>query len=495
MNVDANLSVDAALATAHARYAANNPNSRTANRRAETVLPGGNTRSVLHFEPYPLTLVRGVESVVWDVDGHQYIDFVGEFSAGLYGHSNEIIKAAIIEALNIGTVLAAPTQLEADLAAAITRRFPSMELLRFCNSGTEANIMAIVTALAVTGRRKILVFREAYHGGVLTFARDGSPINLPLDYVLVDYNDAEAAAAAIHHHADDLAAVIVEPILGAGGNIPATPEFLRMLRRESERTGALLIFDEVKTSRCGPGGMQGQLGIVPDLTTLGKYLGGGLPTGAFGGRREIMSKYDPRLPNAFRHAGTFNNNVCSMNAGLAGLTRVFTAERALEFAKSCEQFRLMLNDRLVRKKLPMQFTGFGSMFTVHFSWRPVCAPKDIPPISRCLAQLFHLECLLRGILVASRGDVFVSLAVNPIQMQSLEQAIMTFANSVSRATRARIAGQNLKASHKSWHYRRPSSYFAARLHFRGGRAHRSPGTFWIAASMVAGHINTGHGPQ
>jgi len=426
--VDANLSIDAALALVREQYAAKNPKSLAANQRAQAVMPGGNTRSVLHFDPFPLTMERAKNAEVWDVDGHRYTDFVGEFSAGIYGHTDPIISAAIKEAVDLGTVMAAPTRLEADLAALIASRFPSMELVRFCNSGTEANIMAIVTAIAITARRKILAFREAYHGGVLVFATGGSAINVPFDVVLADYNDTEAAVAAIKQHANDLAALIVEPILGAAGNIPGTPEFLNSLRAETERARVMLIFDEVKTSRCSAGGMQMQLGIVPDLTTLGKYIGGGLPNGAFGGRRDIMSRYDPRAPNAFRHAGTFNNNVCSMMAGIAGLTRVFTPERAREFSETCESFRLKLNAELAADNLPIRLTGLGSMFTIHFTRHAIQSPKDIPAISRKLSQLFHLETLLRSILVTSRGDIFVSLPINQSQLRELRQAIMAFAN-------------------------------------------------------------------
>lgn len=426
--MDANLSVDAALALAREQYAAKNPNSRLANERAQAAMPGGNTRSVLHFDPFPLTMTKGVDAQLFDVDGHSYSDFVGEYSAGLFGHSNPVIKAAIQEALEVGTVMASPTLLEANLAEVVRGRFPSMELLRFCNSGTEANLMAIVTAIAVTKRRKVLVFREAYHGGVLVFAGGGSPVNVPFDYVLADYNDTEGSVALIRQHADNLAAVIVEPILGAGGNIPGTPEFLKALRAESERAGALLIFDEVKTSRCGAGGMQGALGIKPDLTTLGKYLGGGLPTGAFGGRKDIMARYDHRTAGAFKHAGTFNNNVCTMMAGYAALTKVFTSSVADEFQASCEQFRTSLNDEMTKKRVPISFTGLGSLLTIHFSRKPISTPGDIRPVSKKLGQLFHMESILRSILVAARGDIFISLAVTQDQLERLRQAIMAFAD-------------------------------------------------------------------
>jgi glutamate-1-semialdehyde 2,1-aminomutase len=426
MRADANLSIETALSHARACYAAQNPNSRLANLAAQAVMPGGNTRSVLHFDPFPLTMAKGVEAQLLDVDGHSYADFVGEFSAGLFGHSNSVIKAAIHEALDMGTVMASPTRLEIDLAEAVRLRFPSMEMIRFCNSGTEANLMAIVTAIAYTGRRKLLVFREAYHGGVLVFSGGGSPLNVPFDYVLADYNDVEGSEAVIRAHANTLAAVIVEPILGAGGNIPGKPAFLEMLRTASNSVGALLMFDEVKSSRCGAGGVQGTLGITPDMTTLGKYLGGGLPTGAFGGRREVMKHYDHRLPNPFKHAGTFNNNVCTMMAGHAALTKVFTAAKANEFARSCEQFRTQLNDDMQNRGVPVQFTGLGSLITIHFSARPINSPRDIPAASKKLGQLFHMECVLRSILVAARGDIFISLAVTQAQLDHLRQAVIDF---------------------------------------------------------------------
>ena len=194
---EGNLTIDVALASTRERYVKSNPKSKAAHEKAKKVFPGGNTRSVLHFDPFPLTMERGEGAELWDIDGHRYFDFVGEFSAGLYGHTDPTIQAAIVEALESGVVLAAPTALEEKLASALSARFPSLQRLRFCNSGTEANILAIVTAIAVTGRSKILAFREAYHGGVLVFSGGGSPTNVPFDVDLADYNDVEGATALI----------------------------------------------------------------------------------------------------------------------------------------------------------------------------------------------------------------------------------------------------------------------------------------------------------
>ena len=272
-----------AIEDARSRYASANPLSQAADESAARYLPGGNTRTVLHYEPFPLTMVRGDGAELTDLDGHRYIDMVGEYSAALFGHSDEIIKAAIHKALDSGVAMGAPTPYERELAGLLCERFPSLEQVRFCNSGTEANLMALITARVVTGRNKLLAFNDAYHGGVIKFLGGRCKLNVPFDFVLADYNDIEGTAELIRSEGEELAAVIIEPILGAGGNIQGNRKFLQMLRRMTKEIGAMLIFDEVKTARLGPAGTQGMLGIDPDLTTLGKFIGGGLPTGAFGG--------------------------------------------------------------------------------------------------------------------------------------------------------------------------------------------------------------------
>lgn len=407
-------------------FAARNPASRSAALAAQSVLPGGNTRSVLFYEPFPLTMVTGQGAEVTDVDGHTYFDFVGEFSAGLYGHSDPSIREAIVEALNGGIVLAAPNGYEVRLAQAIKERFASLELLRFCNSGTEANILAIVTALHFTKRRKVMVFDGAYHGGVLVFANGGSPINLPFEFVVAPYNDSEAASLLIRQNATELAAVIVEPILGAAGNIPGRREFLQLLRSETEAAGSLLIFDEVKTSRCGAGGMQGQVAVRPDLTTLGKYIGGGLPTGVFGGRADIMEAYNPYKAGALRHAGTFNNNVCTMAAGLVGLTKVFTPERADSFHQESEALRQGLQAQVDSRGIPLQFCGHGSLFTMHLGRKELQRAEQVTTLSRQVGQLFHIYGLLNGVAIAGRGDFYQSLPMTNVHRKQALQVVAAF---------------------------------------------------------------------
>jgi len=421
-------SLNHAIDDARSRYVSANPLSHAADEKAARYLPGGNTRTVLHFEPFPLTMVAGDGAELTDLDGHRYIDFVGEYSAALFGHSNDVIKAAIHEALDNGVAMGAPTRYERDLAGLLCERYPSLEQVRFCNTGTEANLMALSTARVVTGRNKLLAFNDAYHGGVIKFLGGHCALNMPFDFVLSDYNDIDGTASLIDQVGDELAAIIIEPILGAGGNIQGNREFLNMLRRKTKEAGALLIFDEVKTARLGPSGIQGMVGIKPDLTTLGKFIGGGLPTGAFGGSMEIMAQFNPKQKGALAHAGTFNNNVCSMAAGCAGMREIFTAQRAAEFFDQSEAFRLSLNDMFASKAVPMYANGMGSMIAIHFSSKPTKRPADISAGCQSLRPLLHFELLLDGILVCRRGDLFLSLPMDDTHLSKARTCFEKFAD-------------------------------------------------------------------
>jgi glutamate-1-semialdehyde 2,1-aminomutase len=201
-----------------------------------------------------------------------------------------------------------------------------------------------------------------------------------------------------------------------------------MLRQKTEEIGALLIFDEVKTARLGSGGIQGMLGFNADLTTMGKFIGGGLPTGAFGGSAEIMAQFDPRRQGALAHAGTFNNNVCSMAAGCAALREVYTAERAAEFFDWSESFRLSLNEMFATKDVPLYANGMGSMIALHFSREPTKRPSDITPGCRSLRPLLHMELLLDGVLFCGRGDLFLSLPMNATHLEKARLSLEKFAD-------------------------------------------------------------------
>jgi len=408
------------------RYTSLNPESQTADKRAEKVFPGGNTRTVLHFDPFPLTMIGGEGAGISDLDGHHYVDFVGEFSAGLFGHSNEIIKSAIQKAMNDGFVMGAPTQYERELAGLLCERFPSIDKIRFCNSGTEANLMALTTSRIVTGREKVLAFNDAYHGGVIKFLGGPSAFNVPFDFVLADFNDIEGTSDIISQIGDDLAAVIIEPVLGAGGNILADQAFLEMLRQKTKDVGAVLIFDEVKTARLGESGVQGMMGVQPDMTTLGKFIAGGLPTGAFGGSAEIMDRFNPKLKGALAHPGTFNNNVCSMAAGCAAMGQIYTPKRAADFFDWSEAFRHSLNELFVAKDVPMYANGLGSMIAIHFSREVTRTPSDITTGCRALRPLLHMEMLLQGVSICGRGDLFLSLPMDETHLSKARDSLEKF---------------------------------------------------------------------
>jgi glutamate-1-semialdehyde 2,1-aminomutase len=422
-----NLDLAAALAEAEQHYRAANPKSLTQHRLACAAMPGGNTRASIHVDPFPLTIVRGEGARLVDLDGHEYTDFLSEFTAGIYGHSHPSIRRAIEEALAGGINFGAVSEIEARFAAALCARFPSLELVRFTNSGTEANLMALSAARAITGRSKILVFGGGYHGGVFYFRGQGSAVNAPFDYLVGRYNDLAAIEALVRPHRHELAAILVEPMQGTTGCIPAERPFLAGLRELADETGAVLIFDEVMTSRLAPGGLQEALGILPDLTTLGKYLGGGMSFGAFGGRGELMARFDPRRKDAFQHAGTFNNNLLTMNAGYVGLTEVYTPPRARALNQWGEDLRERLNAIARRTGLAMQFTGRGSMMSVHMTDRPIRSEEDAARGNAGLRDLFWFDLLAAGIWFAKRGMFALSIALDEADADQLATAVEEFA--------------------------------------------------------------------
>jgi glutamate-1-semialdehyde 2,1-aminomutase len=421
-----NSDLDAALAEAQEAYAAKRPKSAAIHARAREIMPGGNTRTVLFYTPFPTAMARGEGCRLWDVDGREYLDLLGEYTAGLFGHSERRILDAVKDALDRGINFAAVGEKEGELASLIVGRFPSIEMVRFTNSGTEANLMALAAARGFTGRVKTMVVRGGYHGGVLTFATEHSPVNVPIPLAFTDYNDPAAATRDILAEGDQLAAVLVEPMLGSGGCIPATREFLLALREATRKTGAVLIFDEVMTSRHGAGGMQQRLGVTPDMTTLGKYMAGGMSFGAFGGRADIMAVFDGHRPGTLPHAGTFNNNVWSMAAGCVAMGTIFDAAAAETLFARGEALRVALNAACDRAGVAMQFTGVGSMLTVHFRAGPIDRPYRPAEEEDKLRELFFFDMLVAGIYLARRGMVALSLPVTDADCARYVAAVEEF---------------------------------------------------------------------
>jgi glutamate-1-semialdehyde 2,1-aminomutase len=420
-----NTDIDAALNEAKEAYVTSAPRSLARYVEASTVMPGGNTRTVLHYAPFPLAMARAEGCRMWDADGREFIDFLGEYTAGLYGHSHPVIRAALDGALDNGISFGASNMTEARFARAVCDRF-GLERVRFTNSGTEANLLAISLGRIFTRRKKVLAFDGAYHGAVFGFAGGGSPINVPFDIVLAPYNDIARTEALIAENAADLALVILEPMIGSGGCIPASAAFAAMLRQETTRVGALLILDEVMTSRLAPGGLQSVMDVKPDLTTLGKYIGGGMSFGAFGGRAEIMDLFDPRRADALPHAGTFNNNVLTMTAGLTGLQEIYTPDAAMALNARGESLRNRLNALCRAADVPMQFTGIGSMLAVHMMRGAVSSPQDAAKADPKLKELFFFDMLAHGIWLARRGMMTVSLPIGDAECEALVAAVDEF---------------------------------------------------------------------
>jgi glutamate-1-semialdehyde 2,1-aminomutase len=418
------LDLPGAIETARAAYAAKRPNSAALHDQALQVLGGGNTRTVIAYSPFPTAMTRGEDCRLWDLDGHEYLDLCGEYTAGLFGHSDPRIHAALHDVLRRGINFASVGPGEEKLARIVCERFPSIDRVRFTNSGTEANLMALTAARAFTGRSKIMAFRGGYHGGVLTFPVSGSNLaTLPLPFVLADYNDSASAASVAREHAADLAAIIVEPMQGSGGCLPAFPDFLATLRALATETGAVLIFDEVMTSRHSGGGMQKRLGITPDMTTLGKYIAGGMSFGGFGGRADIMALFGGKLS----HAGTFNNNVLSMNAGGVAMGEIFTPAVAEAHFDRGETLRARLNAIGPARGVPLCFTGLGSMMTVQFRTPAPDRPFVATPGEERLRELFFFDMLEAGIYLARRGMAALSLPVSDADTDRFVAAVDAFA--------------------------------------------------------------------
>ena len=421
--------LQAAVDQAKERYTAANPRSAERHRAAAAVMPGGNTRTVLHYAPFPLAFERGEGAYLWSLDGRRYTDLLGEFTAGLYGHSQPAIVAAVHAALDRGINFGGTNDLEQQLAQLLCDRFPSMELVRFTNSGTEANLMALALAVHATERPGVLAFRGAYHGGVLTFGDMPSAVNVPHRFVLADYGDVDGTRGVIRAHAGQLGAIIVEPMLGAGGCVPASTEFLRMLRDEADSCGAVLIFDEVMTSRLSRGGVQQLEGITPDLTTLGKYLAGGMSFGAFGGRRELMRHFDPTEPGGLAHAGTFNNNVLSMSAGIAGLRDVLTDKVLIALNARGDRLRERLNATAQEHDVAMHTSGRGSLMTIHPARGPIVSSIPLRPEQALARELLFFELLEAGFWMARRAMIALCL---PIADTDCEEFAAAYADILDR---------------------------------------------------------------
>src|SRR4051812_10274906 len=407
-----------------------NSSSQKMYDRALASLPGGNTRTTVFMKPYPIYAARGEGCRVWDLDGNVYIDCINNFTSQIHGHAHPALIRAATAQLALGSAFGLPTESEVDLAELLVSRLPSVEQVRFANSGTEAVMMALKAARAHTGRPKIAKCEGAYHGSYdyaevsldptpeawgrnapvsVAYAR-GTPDNVLADVVTIPFNDAEAAVSLIREHGRELACVLVDPMPNRAGLAPADNSYLEALRRVTREIGALLIFDEVITFRLGYAGAQGLWGIDPDLTTLGKIMGGGFPVGAVAGGKDFMAVFDPRHGKpALPHGGTFSANPVTMRAGLAAMELLDDAAfQRLDLIG--ERVRTGISEAFRRTGLPGGTVGLGSLLKIHFADRPIRDYRSAYPTEQegRRQAIFNLALLNRGVLAAGYGLMALS---------------------------------------------------------------------------------------
>jgi glutamate-1-semialdehyde 2,1-aminomutase len=415
--------------------------SRALFAEAQQFMPGGVNSPVRAFRGVggdPVFIERASGPYLFDVDGNRYLDYVQSWGPMILGHAHPAVLKAVTEAAAKGFSYGAPTEAESELARLVIDSVPSIEMVRFVNSGTEATMSALRLARAYTGRGKIVKFSGCYHGhadmllvqagsGVATMGLPDSP-GVPAETtghtLIAPYNDASAVEELFRTYPNEIAAVIVEPVAANMGVVPPRPGFLEELRRLTQAYGALLIFDEVLTGfRLALGGMQERAGITPDLTCLGKIIGGGLPVGAYGGRREIMEQVAPAGP--MYQAGTLSGNPLAMAAGIATLKELRKPGRYAELERKAALLGDGLAQAIQQTSVPAQLVRIGCLFTIFFTTQPVhnyAAAKTSD--TQRFAQFFW-SMLRQGVyLPPSQFETgFVSLAFDDAMLEETVQCV------------------------------------------------------------------------
>lgn len=428
-------------------YLARTPASRALHVRAREVMPGGDTRSGTFHAPYPLFISQGDGCWLTDADGRRHLDTLYNFTSLLHGHAFPPIVEAINAQAARGTVHGTANALQVELAEVLRQRVPSVERLRFCNSGTEATLGAIRAARAFTGKPAILKMAGGYHGShdPVSIAMSAGAGDLPPgitagvagEVIVGAFNDLDRTAALVRRHRDRLAAVIVEPMLGSGA-IVADAAFLHGLRAVTAECDMLLILDEVITFRLGVGGLQGVFGITPDLTSFGKIMGGGLPVGAFGGRADVMATFDPSRPGAIAHSGTYNGNAATMAAGLVALAHFDDAAvRALN--ATGDALRARLNAVIADAAIDAVVTGYGSLMQLHLTAPPVPTPEAALAADGRFVKLMHLALANRGVFSSTRQLYVVPTVVTPAHLDHFVAAFADALGVVAGASRTAAA--------------------------------------------------------
>lgn len=419
--------------------------SRELDRRISSSLPGGNTRTQTYYAPYPLGISHGKGCRIWDVDGNEFIDILNNYTSLVLGHADPRVVEAITEQARAGTAFPAPGERQAELGELIRVRIPSIEAVRFTNSGTEAVMQAVKVARAFTGRSEIAKLEGGYHGSWEQVPSSRSyfegisghtiPEGVRALLHMVPVNDIERLTDLVKERGDRLAAIIIVPVLG-DGILACEPSYVRAARELCDRHGIVLIFDEIITARLHVGGYQAVLGVRPDITTLGKIIGGGLPVGAVGGRADILSLYDPRRPGHIGHPGTFNGNPMTMAAGCATLKAYGEAEVA-RLGHLGDRLAVGLRQSFDRHGVAAVVNVCGSLLHTHVGRsEPVAAWEDVWLGHPHLAA-FHRLALEEGVYMAPRGLIALSTPMDEdlidLTVAKLDKAIERLKAELSQA--------------------------------------------------------------
>lgn len=383
------------------------PKSAAHSQRSAQVMPGGDTRAAAHHPPYQLTMVSGEGPYLTDLDGNRYLDLIGNFTSLIHGNAYPPIIEAAVAASAAGTNWPARNESAVELAEELCRRVPSIEQVRFTNSGTEATMLAVEIARAATGRQRFVMARWAYHGTMPqfelgTFGHEGG------DTLLAAFGDLAGFERVLEDHGDDIACVIVEPVLGSAGVITPPDGFLAGLAAAAHRVGALTVFDEVVTLRLATGGAQATVGVTPDLTALAKIIGGGYPVGAVGGRADLMELCNPFAPKVY-HSGTFNGNPVTTAAGLVSI-RHLTSDAIAEMDRRAADLDQRLVAAAAARGIPFSTRRSGSLIQLYCSDEP--APYAQLRTDGELASAFHLAALNNGVFTAGRGLMALSTVLD-----------------------------------------------------------------------------------
>ncbi|MBU8848089.1 MAG: aspartate aminotransferase family protein [Desulfobacterales bacterium] len=407
------------------------PVSRERHEKLINYIPGGATRSLSYFKPYPIHIDYGQGAYVYTHEGHKLFDVTNAYGAIVHGHGDPDVVKAVQEGIEKGSQYSTPTQGQYLLAKLLCERIPGFDRVRFVNSGTEATLFALRTARAYTGKDKILKMTGGFHGthdcvaastkkNVITA---GIPNGMTEDMLEVPFNDPDALEKVVKENASELAAVIMEPFLGAGGVVLPGPGYLDHVRKVTADNNVLLIFDEIFSYRVHTGGCQALYGVIPDLTTVGKVVGGGLPIGVFGGKEEIMNIFcHEKTDKPLYHSGTFNGYETVMQAGYAALAKY--DENAVAYVnKLGEHLQNGLLESFKSNGLNIQSNQIGSLLNLHFVNEPITTAEQVLESIEQLHTLMHLSLLNKGIFTIPRGLFILSTVMTQQEIDHLVDKI------------------------------------------------------------------------